>query len=99
MIYHNGASLKGAAFEKRRFLSYCLWAKFDLDSLPVSFMEQKKNIRSFGLIKTFCLVYGLTTGAWMFKDCGVELTKAELSGNPALGLKPSHLSAEAESRC
>lgn len=58
----------------------------------------QRSIRSFCLIKTFFLLYFLTTGAGMFKDCGVELTKAELSGNPALGLKPSHLSAEAESR-
>lgn len=79
------------------FLSYCLWAKCDPDSLPVSFVM--KNIRSFGLIKTFFLQQFLTTGAWMFKDGGVELTKAELSGNPALGLNPLHLSAEAGSRC
>lgn len=78
------------------FSSYCLWAKFDLDSFPVSLL---KNIRSFGLIKSFFLQFFLTTGAWMFKDGGVELTKEELSGNPALGLKPSHLSAEAGSRC
>lgn len=68
-----------------------------ISSLPVAFM--KRNMRSFGLIKTFFLVYFLTTGARVFKDSRVELTKAELSGNPALGLKPSHLSAEAESLC
>lgn len=66
LIYHNGACLKGAAFKKRCVLSYCLWAKFDLLSLPVSFMKQKK-MRSFGLIKTFFSVYFLSTGARCLK--------------------------------
>lgn len=66
LIYHNGACLKGAAFKKRCVLSYCLWAKFDLLSLPVSFMKQKK-MRSFGLIKTFFSVYFLNTGARCLK--------------------------------
>lgn len=46
-IYHNRASLKAAAFKKLLILSHCLWAMFDLDSLPVSLMKKEKEHYKF----------------------------------------------------